>query len=81
MALCGFWEGDFDCSDFDCCQMVGPFICCPSCHNASTSVVRIGSVGVPGIKDSRRFLCEACGVHFTSMGETFWEAHGRLRDV
>lgn len=59
----------------------GPFIRCPSCHNASTSVLRIGTVGTHGIKDSRRFFCEACSFYFTSMGETFWEAHGRLREV
>ena len=81
MLGCDFYEYDFECADFNCCREVGPFIRCPSCHDASTSVVRIGIVGMPKFKDSRRFLCEACGFYFKSAGETFWEAHGRLRNI
>ena len=75
---CSFDPVDFACVDFTCC-LPPVWICCPSCHNASTRAWRIGPAGVRGVPDSRRFFCESCGVFFTSMGETFWEAHGRLR--
>ena len=72
---CSFDPADFDCFDFTCC-FPPVWICCPYCHDASTRVRRVGPVGVRGIADSRRFFCEACGLFFTSKGETFWEAHG-----
>lgn len=55
------------------------FLCCPSCGEVFT-IVRIGIVGVWGKKDSKRFICGACGKKFTAVGGmTINEAMGSLR--
>jgi len=62
------------------------FICCPGAwikgvHYPCGEVIHITRVGVAGKKgtpDSKLFQCEACGTYFTSEGETWREAHGRL---
>lgn len=48
------------------------WIVCPKCK-AVTGVVRVGSVGVKGAKDSNRFKCEACGTTFRVKGGETWQ--------
>ena len=62
------------------------FICCPGSKKDGVfypcgeviHIERIGPVGQRGLPDSEVFHCGACGIYFTSSGETWKEAHGHL---
>jgi len=51
------------------------FILCPNCKELFL-LERLGKVGVPRFKDSRKIHCLECGTVFRTKGETWREAHG-----
>ena len=53
------------------------FVVCPKCKEV-IHLERIGSAGVPMVKDSKLIKCLACGKVFRTAGNTWKEEHGHL---
>jgi len=53
------------------------FVRCPKCGEV-LHLERVGSVGKPGVKDSRLIKCQICGKVFRTEGNTGKEEHGHL---